>query len=644
MNYFEVMVGSNTYHGSEALTYCFEGQIEVGTIVSVPLRRAKVSGIVIKVTSKPSFAVKPILAIQTEEPLPTSTAILASWLGQYYPSPSGTVVSQFIPSNLLKSLKIPETLHANTSPRIPLPPLSEEQRAAIAAIGASKERTSLIHGDTGTGKTRIYSELAEQCLADGKSVIVLTPEIGLTSQLADNLSHLPAPVVVFHSGLTAAARRDLWLQVLYSKGPLVVVGPRSALFVPLRSVGLIVVDEAHDGAYKQDQSPRYNALRVAAKLAELHDSLLVFGTATPLVSEYFFLEAKHIPIIRLTENANGQKTTVTTKIIDGNDRSQFGRHPFLSDTLLEEIGQSLSTKRQSLVFLNRRGTARIVMCQNSDWQASCPNCDLPLTYHSDTHNMRCHTCGYHAPPLLNCPVCGSPDIVFKSIGTKAVTEALIGLFPSAVVRRFDTDNKKDERLDLHYKDVRDGNVDIVVGTQMLVKGLDLPKLAVVGVVAADSSLYFPDYTAEEQTYQLLTQVVGRVGRGHGDGTVVIQTFNPNSHTIEAAVNKDWTTFYTQQVQTRKEHRFPPYFHLLKLMVKRKSRSSAQQAATSFRTALLQEVRNIEVVGPTPAFHEKHGDFYTWQLVVRAKQRQILVDIAENLPANWSHDIDPSNLL
>lgn len=644
MYYFEVMVGSNSYHGSEALTYSFDEKIVAGTIVSVPLRKSRVSGIVIKITSKPSFQVKPIIAVQTTKPLPASTTKLASWLGTYYPSPSGAVVSQFIPGNLLQNLTVPPPLKRKTRTTTALPPLSAQQEQALTTINSSDVRAALVHGDTGTGKTRLYAELALQSLMVDKSVIVLTPEIGLTSQLAANLSHLPAPIVVFHSGLTTAARRNLWLQVLYSNEPLVIVGPRSALFVPLHSIGLIVVDEAHDGAYKQDQSPKYNALRVAAKLAELHNARLIFGTATPLISEYFFLEAKHIPTVRLTENAKGESSPVTTKIVDGNDRSQFSRHPFLSNVLLDEIGSSLAANKQSLVFLNRRGTARIVLCQNADWQALCPNCDLPLTYHSDTHNMRCHTCGYHAPPVLNCPVCGSSDIVFKSIGTKAVAEALTSLFPSATVRRFDTDNKKDERLDLHYQDIRDGNVDIVVGTQMLVKGLDLPNLATVGVVAADSSLYFPDYTAEEQTYQLLTQVVGRVGRGHGGGTVIIQTFNPLSHTIENATTKNWPTFYQQQLRARKEHHFPPYFHLLKLSVKRKSRSAAQQSAAKFRDSLVKNVRGIEVVGPTPAFHEKLGDTYTWQLIVRSKKRSVLVEIAENLPANWTHDIDPANLL
>lgn len=646
MEFVKVLVSSNSYHGNEALTYSHDSPLKPGTVVLVPLRRAKVSAIVLEATSKPAFATKPIISVQTTHPLPAGTLSLAKWLGEYYPAPSGAIISQFLPSNLLvKENTPPQAPSPSAEPSITLPALTKQQISTLHSIQESSSRTTLIHGDTGTGKTRLYIELAKESLKKKKSVVILTPEIGLTSQLAHNLTAtLSAPVLIFHSNLTGQQRRNLWLRILYSNQPLVIVGPRSALFVPLKSIGLIVVDEAHDNAYKQEQAPRYHALRVAGKLAELHDAKLIFGTATPLINEYYFLSTRKVPILRLTELATGESFPPKVQVVDGRDRSLYARHPYLSDALLGEITEALERGEQSLVFLNRRGTARIVMCQNGDWQALCPRCAIPLTYHGDSHLMRCHTCGYSSKPLSSCPECGSPDIIFKSIGTKAIADALTRLFPEARVQRFDTDNTKEERLEQHYQAIHAGDVDILVGTQLLVKGLDLPRLTTVGVVAADSSLYFPDYTAEEQTYQLLTQVVGRVGRGHGRSSIVIQSYNPSGRALSSVLQKDWQSFYESQINERQLHDFPPFYYILKLTAGRKSQSSASSAAAKLKDQLLQSGLPIEVIGPAPRFHEVSGGDYHWQLIVKAKQRSALISVINQLPANWTYDIDPLNLL
>ncbi len=646
MVYVKVLVASNSYHGNEALTYTHEHDLAAGTVVLVPLRRTKVSAIVVGKTTKPSFATKPILAVQTSKALPSPTLQLVQWLGEYYPAPSGTIISQFLPNNLLVKENFPDTIAVTPRrTKVTLPSLTGQQKDALQQISASHDRTALIHGDTGTGKTRLYLELVRKCLGKQQSAIILTPEIGLTSQLARNLTEsLDAPVLVFHSNLTGQQRRKLWLQILHSEHPLVIIGPRSALFVPLSAIGLIVIDEAHDNAYKQEQAPRYHALRVAGKLAELHNAQLIFGTATPLINEYYYLTSKKVPIIRLDEIASGASHPPKLQVVDGQDRSLYARHPFLSDVLLAEVALALEQKEQSLVFLNRRGTARIVLCQNSDWQALCPRCAVPLTYHGDSHVMRCHTCGYKSSPVSSCPECGSPDIVFRSIGTKAVTEALQRIFPEARVQRFDTDNNKEERLEQHYDAVRNGDVDILVGTQLLVKGLDLPKLSTMGVVAADSSLYFPDYTAEEQTYQLLTQVIGRVGRGHGRSSVVIQTYNPKGRALTSVLTKDWSSFYESQITERRLHDFPPFYFILKLTVSRKSQLSASSAAQKFKKQLEHSGLPIEVSGPAPHFQEFSRDAYHWQLIVRAKQRSALLETIAQLPSNWTYDIDPLNLL
>jgi primosomal protein N' (replication factor Y) len=426
---------------------------------------------------------------------------------------------------------------------------------------------------------------------------------------------------------------------------LIVIGPRSALFTPLSNVGLVVLDEAHDVAYKQEQAPHYLASRVAATLARLHGAKLVLGTATPLITDYFTFSSKQLPILRMQSLAAATDDhELRAIVVNLRDTNLFTRSRWLSDPLLQMIETNLSKHEQSLIFLNRRGTARLVLCQQCGWQALCPRCDLPLTYHGDTHSLRCHTCGHREVTPAACPVCKATDIVFRSIGTKSLFDELSRLFPKARLQRFDSDNKKSERLEAHYTAVRDGEVDILVGTQLLTKGLDLPKLSLVGIVLADSGLYFPDYTAEERTYQMLSQVMGRVGRGHRAGTVIIQTYHPESPTIQTALDKDFTSFYDTQLKERELYGFPPFYHVLKVSCTRASRKSAEQASGKVAELLRQAVSHLEVIGPTPAFSEKANGKYTWQLIVKAKGRHQLLEAIKHIPANCSYDIDPLHLL
>ncbi len=525
-----------------------------------------------------------------------------------------------------------------------MPPLTDEQASVVNAISA-QDGSFLLHGDTGSGKTRVYMELAKQSLEAGKSVCVLTPEIGLTPQLVSSFeSAFPGHVHTIHSTQTPAQRRDSWQAIMKNSGPQIVIGPRSALFSPLSDVGLVVVDEAHDTAYKQEQMPYYQATRVAAKLAELHGAKLVLGTATPLVQDYYAFVAKKLPILRMEHLAIGKAHPNTLSIVDVKERENFSRSPWLSNMLLNEIGVALRDGMQSLIFLNRRGTARLVLCKQCGWQATCPHCDLPLTYHGDHYHLRCHTCGYTSTPPSDCPTCHSTDIQFKSVGTKTIVDELTKKFPGARIQRFDSDTLKSERLESNYEAIRTGAVDILVGTQMLTKGLDLPRLQFVGVVAADTSLYFPDYTAEERTYQMLRQVMGRVGRGHQAGSVVVQTYYPQSPTIQAAVHNNYELFYEAQLKEREIYGFPPYYFILKISVERANATGATRAAHELAEHILRHGYLITVSGPSPAFIEKAHNKYRWQLIIKAKQRSELVKIIKKLPKNCQYDIDPSNLL
>ncbi|MGH7241314.1 MAG: replication restart helicase PriA, partial [Candidatus Saccharimonadales bacterium] len=445
-------------------------------------------------------------------------------------------------------------------------------------------------------------------------------------------------------------------------------GPRSALFTPVTNLGLLVIDESHEPAYKQEQAPYYHARSVASMLARLHDAPLVIGSATPSIGDYFLAEQHQKPILRMTELAKragplekrpqsgepagrdfssgpGSDSQPEVRIIDLKDRTLFTRSPRMSQALLEAIQASLNRGEQSLVYLNRRGTARIVLCENCGWQALCPHCDLPLVYHADSSSFRCHTCGHQERIVTTCPSCKHPSVVFKSFGTKAITDELTKLFPHARIQRFDTDNKKSESFQEHYDAVKAGEVDILVGTQLLAKGLDLPKLSTLGIVLADSSLSMPDFSARERTYQLLSQALGRIGRGHVAGTAIVQTYHPESQLIRDAINDNWDEFYQSELRERQTYHFPPFYYLLKLTCRRASYKSAESAAQKLKEQIESSISGLEIDGPTPSFHEKLAGKYQTQLVLRTTQRsKLLVAIKLLPPSGWTYDIDPTNLL
>jgi primosomal protein N' (replication factor Y) len=696
-HYSTVLVSSPQYHGAEALTYASDSEVPLRSLVLVPMQKQAVLGVVTSHTGRPRFVTKDILEVFALPALPQHLLSLAKWIGEYYPAPLGMITQQIMP-NVLSLKTIAETPGLTSPPPLEttkLPSLTREQRATLARI--DKPDTYILHGDTGTGKTRVYIELARRAVGAGTSAIILTPEIGLTSQLAANFrSVFGDRVIVVHSQLTPKSRQQTWLRIIKSTEPLIVLGPRSALFSPLADIGLIVVDESHEPSYKQEQAPHYHAVRVASQLAAAHQATLLLGSATPPITDYYIAEQKHKPILRMRQLAAGHTTTselgafsasrvrstgssldsvkqeargtsnpldaknlpgsdsghVSTQVVDLKDRDAFGRSQYLSTALLKAIDHSLQRGEQSLLYLNRRGTARVILCNTCGWQAVCPHCDLPLTYHHDLHILQCHTCGFKQATPTSCPECGNADVVFKVVGTKAIEEEVRRLYPSARTMRFDTDNKAADRFEKHYENVRDGKIDILIGTQLLAKGLDLPRLSTLGVVIADTSLTFPDYSAEERTYQLLAQVIGRVGRGHTgpDGKpieqrIVVQSYAPERPVITAALNRDWDTYYAAEMEERRLFNFPPFCYLLKLTCRRASSKSAEKASEQFMYTINELGLPLLVEGPMPSFHSKVADKFEWQLILKSRQRPALLKVIQALPkSGWSYDIDPINLL
>lgn len=646
MTYYYLVAPSVMVRADEAaFTYHAATPLATGTLVRVQVGKRLVNGVVLaNVKQKPSFATKPIETIITDHPLPKPLIELAHWLADYYATHLANVLQTVLPAGLHKQRR--GALKTSNHPirsRAKIV-LNKEQQTALMALQRVKTGAVLLHGVTGSGKTQVYIEAAKHQARQGHSSIILVPEIALTPQLVAEFANHFQNLIVTHSAMTEAHRHQVWLSALnQSDTPLVVIGPRSALFMPLANLGLIVVDECHEPSYKQEQAPRYSALRAASMLAHFHGAKLILGSATPSVADYYLAQSTKSPILKLNRPAV-HTSPVEADVIDLKRRDLFRRHRFFSDALLGRIEQAMHDGQQTLLFHNRRGTAPTTICEHCGWLAECPTCFLPLTLHADQHILQCHLCGYAQPVPPSCPACGEPTIVFKGIGTKLIEAEITKLFPKATIARFDADTKANEAVHHRYQELYDGDIDILIGTQMLAKGLDLPKLSVVGVVQADSGLILPDYQAEERVFQLLYQVMGRVGRGNLPGHVVIQSYQPDHPVIKAAVAREYLPFYQSELTKRQAGHFPPFRYLLKLTCSYKTEAGAINASKKMAKGLRQAHPELEVLGPTPAFYERLGGTYRWQLVVKSRQRSELVKIAASTPAGWQADLDPISLL
>ena len=378
-------------------------------------------------------------------------------------------------------------------------------------------------------------------------------------------------------------------------------------------------------------------------MAQEVDCPLILGSVTPTVEDYY-IASKRKTVVALKEKALSSAMKPEIKMIDFKDRGEFSRNRYFSNSLLKAIADNLENRRQTLIFHNRRGSAPLTICDNCGEEILCPNCYLPLTLHADDYVLQCHTCGFSEKVPAGCPKCGAPGLLHKGFGTKLLENELKRLFPKARVRRFDADNKKGEGLDAVYSEVRDGEVDILVGTQTLAKGLDLPKLATVGVVQADAGLSLPDYMAEERTFQLLTQVIGRVGRGHIDtAEVFIQTYQPEHPVLLFAMQEDYLGFYEYMISKRQRAGFPPFRFVAKLEITMKTEAVVLRKVRELIKKLSADTRLI-VSPPQPAFHERTNRGYTWQIIVRARTRKVLLEALSGLDPNFKVTLDPPGLL
>ena len=645
MKYY-LIAPAKTFHSSDnLLTYSSETPLKIGQIVEIPLGRQSTIGIVVKNTTQPDFDTKSITKIIYEQPLPKKLVDALFWLSSYYRCPLSTVIQAALPRGITKNRrgKLPEAPNITPIDN----PLNSAQRAAIRAIEENPANTILLHGITGSGKTNIYIELCARTLAKNQSVILLVPEIALTSQLVRNFQQHFKNITLLHSNLTESLRHQLWEKILTDNQPQVIIGPRSALFAPVQDLGLIIIDEAHEPAYHQEQNPKYSASLLAGKLAKT-----VLGTATPLISDYYLCKS-HNAIVEINQLAIKSDKHTSISVIDLKDHSDFTKSRILSNQLIESIKASLANHTQSMLFHNRRGTAPMTICDKCGWQALCPNCFLPLVLHADAFQMRCHTCARNFPVPTACPECKNASIHHKGFGTKLIEDELHRLFPSAKIARFDMDTDDDLKLTKIYDEVYRGDYDIIVGTQMIAKGFDFPRLTTLGIVQADAGLSLPDFSSEERTFQLITQVIGRAKRGHQNSNIFIQSFQPDHPIISLASQSDYASFYNYLVQKRQQSKLPPYSFLLKLSVTYKTETATVKNIRTLYKKVIQTAKQLQipenrivVSPPMPAFHERTSTGYTWQLVIKAKSRQNLLDIFDRLPKNnyLHYDFDPISLL
>ena len=649
MHYYDIAPTKIVRTDSQFFTYASSESLHSGMIVKIPVGKKELIGVVLKPAMKPKFETKEIISIVESIPIPQPLIDTALWMSDYYATHLALILSTILPTGVdkkrqaAKSSTVPLMAIRKHTERTP----NQSQQSAIEGILSSTSGTQILHGITGSGKTLVYIECAKKLFNMGKSTVVLVPEISLTSQIVDEFTQVFGDnVLLTHSRQTERERHAVWRQVLIAKTPKIIIGPRSALFMPVSQLGLIIIDESHEPSYKQEQSPRYSALRVATILASHHKTTALFGSATPLVSDYYVAKQRKAPIYRLDERAVTDSVKSTTLLVDMTKKLNFNRHRFLSDILLSSIEKTLEQNKQVLIFHNRRGTTAITMCKNCGWMATDPDTDIPLTLHADKHKLLSHTSDFTMPVPTNCPVCGEVDIIHKGIGTKLLESELIKLFPDKKIVRYDGDSDSDAGIADHYQELYDGTIDIIIGTQVVAKGLDLPNLLTVGVIQADTGLALPDFSSDERTFQLLAQVVGRVGRTSEQTNVVVQSYHPSHIAITAGLKQDYEAFYNDILVRRKAHNFPPFSYLLKLICVYKTESAAIKNSKLVLKLLRDNTpKHVTISGPSPSFYEKQHGNYHWQIIVKSSSRSDLLEVIKLLPKqHWQYELDPVNLL
>lgn len=543
--------------------------------------------------------------------------------------------------------------------------ISQEQKEAIDTIGNGIERSGgvfLLHGVTGSGKTEVYMHLVGKALENKRGSIVLVPEISLTPQTVGHFKQrFGEDVAILHSRLSLGERFDEWRRI-YSCQVNIVVGARSAIFAPLRDLGLVIIDEAHEDSYKSESKPRYHTVGLAEERCRVQGATLVLGTATPSLEDYYHSEKNRYTRVSMVNRVDN-KPLPKVEIVDMRIEIQKGNRSIFSGKLYEGLKEVLSRKEQAIILINRRGYAQFVSCRSCGYVVKCRNCDISLTYHSKNNVLKCHYCGEIKPYPRICPECKSPYIKHFGVGTQRVEEEITKLLPEARIVRMDMDTTSRKGAHQRILDsFSQKEYDILLGTQMIAKGLDFPDVTLVGVIAADTSLNLPDYRSSEKAFQLITQVAGRAGRGQNRGRVIVQTYQPEHYTIQYSSRHDYIGFYRKEIGIREKFNYPPFCHIIRILITGEDERSIINKALDIKKRLNQRSTRDAItksglieLGAYPAPLERIKNKYRWHVLIRIRNERIFLEryhqVIEdclkefiNSPDNIAIDFYPTSLL
>ncbi|MBR6078702.1 MAG: primosomal protein N' [Treponema sp.] len=576
----------------------------------------------------------------------------AKWMSRYYLCPIGEAVTSMVPSGKRETDSSGFSFVGDES-SFEKKSLSDEQIAAVEGIINSNDGKIFhyLYGKTGSGKTEVFLSCAEEVLKKGRGVIYLVPEIGLTPQVVESVvERFGDTAAVLHSGLTPSQRLTEWNRIL-RKEARIVVGARSAIFAPVPDLGMIIIDEEHDGSYKAGSSPRYHARQVAMYRCTKLGIPLVMGSATPSLEAWKSMSDGAIVRHTLTRRLSGgamPKIECVDLNLSGNRESS------LSTTLVKKMIETLSQKRQVILFLNRRGFTHFFRCSSCGFEMKCKNCSVSMTYHKSENRLRCHYCGYSVQPPQQCPKCGSLDVGYSGFGTEYIEAEVKAKFPNENIVRVDTDSVTHKgELKQKIDDFRDGKYSILLGTQMVAKGLNFPNLKLVGIVLADTALHLPDFRAAERTFSLITQVSGRAGRFFPDGEVVVQSYTPELPPIDFAVKDNLEDFYNEEIKQRRLLNFPPFSRLLRLVFRSQVPGAAEDAANGAAEILQKHLESgVEIMGPVECPIEMVAGNWRHHILLRGKSiapMQKMADILVNGYTAPKHvhievDVDPVTIL
>ncbi len=634
-------------HSPTPFTYSSELEnLEVGDLIAAPLRGKVLNGIIITISKiPPKFSVKAIEKIVRKSILNEKQIEVAKFIQEYYSAHAGKVLKLFVPNRVWKNEPLKRKAKVSEIKIIPQPKkkLTLAQSKVLKKIlqTESWELPTLLHGITGSGKTEIYLRAILKVLKSGRQAILLVPEIALTPQLVGYFAaSIPKnEIAVLHSNLSEGEKLNSWERI-HSNEVKLVIGSRSALFAPARKLGIIVLDEEHEWNYKNDQTPRYHTRAVALELAKITKAKLILGSATPSLETYFAARNGRLDLLELPERVNRSKLP-EVRIVDlRNEIKRENFSPF-SELLQTKIREKLEKKEQIILLLNKRGFSSAVVCRDCGFVLNCRDCSLPLTFHRVLNRCVCHACGYGEIPPMSCPNCRSAAIKFLGTGTQKIESELPKLFPNAKILRADRDTTSlrgaHQKI---YEEFRERRADILIGTQIVAKGLDLPNVSLVGVLLADIGLHFPDFRAGEKIFSLLTQVAGRCGRGEKSGEVIIQTYSPEHPALQNARTHDYKNFFREEITERKNSFWPPFSKVVKFIFVDASENFARKSAENFARKLKKSGETR--VWMAPALISKlHGKFHFHVIWKGGDPRKLLAKI--ELPEKVRIDVDPVNL-